>query len=141
MADRKNVDRLEQAYARWNDSRGGSVDYWMTLVDDNIQFGSLAERAPQMQFAGSYSSGVALKAYFDGLLAEWEMIHYTVDEFVAEGEVVVMRGHCAWRHRRTGKEVATPKLDFWRFRDGKAIEFYEYFDTARAFAATTSNAA
>ncbi|MHC2867436.1 ketosteroid isomerase-like protein [Bradyrhizobium diazoefficiens] len=31
----------------------------------------------------------------------------------------------------------TPKLDFWRFKDGKAIEFYEYFDTACVVAAAT----
>ena len=31
----------------------------------------------------------------------------------------------------TGKIVETPKVDFWRFRDGKAVEFYEYYDTAR----------
>ena len=140
MPHRKNVGRLEDAYARWNDTRGGSVDYWLTLVDDNIQFGSLAQSAPQMPFATSYDGGLSLRKYFEGLLAEWEMIHYTVDEFVAEGETVVMRGHCAWRHKRTGKEVATPKLDFWRFRDGKAIEFYEYFDTARAFAAASGDA-
>lgn len=138
MPERKNVDRLQQAYARWNDTRGGSVDYWMTLIDDNIQFGSLAQQAPQMQFATSYTSGNALRSYFEGLLAEWEMIHFTVDEFVAEGETVVMRGHCAWRHKRTGKTVETPKVDFWRFRDGKAVEFYEYFDTARAFAAASA---
>jgi len=29
----------------------------------------------------------------------------------------------------------TPKVDFWRFRDGKAVEFYEYFDTACVAAA------
>ena len=127
----KNLGRLQQAYARWNETRGGSVDLWMTLVDDNIKFGSLAQHAPEMAFATDYSSGVALKKYFEGLLAEWEMIHYTVDEFVSEGEVVVMRGHCAWRHRKTGKNVETPKVDWWRFHEGRAIEFYEYFDTAQ----------
>jgi hypothetical protein len=30
-----------------------------------------------------------------------------------------------------------PKVDIWRFRDGKAVEFYEMFDTTAAFAAAT----
>jgi uncharacterized protein len=71
------------------------------------------------------------------LRADWEMIHYTVDRFVAQSDAVFMRGSTAWRHRRTGKIVDTPKVDFWRFENGKAIEFFEYFDTARAFAAAT----
>jgi ketosteroid isomerase-like protein len=33
--------------------------------------------------------------------------------------------------------METPKIDFWRFKDGKAIEFYEYFDTACVAAAAT----
>lgn len=139
MADRENVRLLEKAYARWHETRGGSVDDWMALIDDSFQFGSLAQSAPQMAFATSYNSRTALKNYFDGLRAEWEMIHYTMNEFVAEGEVVVVRGNVAWRNKRTGKEVETPKIDFWRFRGGKAVEFYEYFDTARAFAAASND--
>jgi uncharacterized protein len=46
-----------------------------------------------------------------------------------------MRGSTAWRHRRSGNPSDTPKIDFWRFRSGKAIEFYEYFDTAGALKA------
>jgi len=131
----ENVRALTKAYTLWHETRGGSVDHWMTLIHDDIQFGSLARGAPEMSFTTPYSNSHALRGYFQGLLAEWDMIHFTVDEFVAEDDAAVMRGHCAWRHKRTGKEVDTPKVDFWRFRDGKAVEFYEYFDTARAFAA------
>lgn len=48
-----------------------------------------------------------------------------------------MRGSTAWRNKRTGKTAETPKVDFWRFRGGKAVEYYEYFDTARVIAAAT----
>jgi ketosteroid isomerase-like protein len=133
----KNVDILKEAYARWHDSKGGSVDHWMGLVADDIQFGSLPEGAPPVAFATRYTNRDALRGYFEGLLSDWEMIHYTVDEFVAQGECVFMRGSTAWRNKRTGKAVDTPKADFWRFRDGKAVEFYEYFDTARVFAAAS----
>ncbi len=66
------------------------------------------------------------------------MIHYTVDEFVAQGDAVFMRGSCSWRHKRTGRVVDTPKVDFWRFRNGKAVEFYEYYDTVRVVAAAAA---
>jgi ketosteroid isomerase-like protein len=63
------------------------------------------------------------------------MIHYTVEEFIAQGDAVFMRGSTARRNKRTGRTAETPKVDFWRFRDGKAVEFYEYYDTARVIAA------
>lgn len=133
-----NVATLKDAYQRWHDSRGGSVDHWMSICTDDISFGSLAQAAPEMRFAATYSNRDALRGYFEGLLGDWEMIHYTVDEFVAQGDSVFMKGSTAWRNKRTGRAVDTPKVDFWRFRNGKAVEFYEYYDTARVFAAATS---
>jgi ketosteroid isomerase-like protein len=133
----RNTELLKSAYASWGDTKGKSVDRWMNILADDIKFGSLAQGAPAMAFATASNTREQVRGYFDGLLREWEMIRYTVDEFVAQGDAVFMRGSCAWRHKRTGKAVDTPKVDFWRFRDGKAVEFYEYFDTARAMAAAT----
>ncbi len=132
-----NVDLLKDAYARWNSSKGGSVDHWFTLVDPDIQFGSLARGAPPVAFLTTYDNREALRGYFNGLLADWTMIRYTIDEYVAQGDAVFARGSCAWTNKRTGRSVETPKVDFWRFRNGKAIEFYEYYDTASVLAAAT----
>jgi ketosteroid isomerase-like protein len=131
-----NVAVLKEAYARWHDSKGTS-DHWMELVADDIKFGSLARgAAPQLAFAKSYNNRQALADYFAGLRADWEMIHYTVGEFVAQGDAVFMHGSTSWRHKRTGKTFETPKVDFWRFRDdGKVVEFYEFYDTASVIAA------
>jgi uncharacterized protein len=133
----KNVAILKESYARWHDRKGDSVDHWMGIIDDNIRFGSLGQGAPQVAFARAYSNREALRGYFGGLLADWEMVHFTVHEFVAQGDAVFMRGTTAWRNKKTGKSFETPKVDFWRFRDGKAVEFYEYYDTAGAIAAAT----
>ena len=109
----------------------------MGLVADDVKFSSLAQGAPPVAFTRTYTNREALRGYFEGLLADWEMIHYTVHEFVAQGDAVFMRGATAWRHKRTGKAVDTPKVDFWRFRNGKAVEFYEYYDTASVIAAAS----
>ena len=97
----------------------------------------LPRGAAPLNFAAQYNNDVELRGYFNGLLSEWSMKHYTVDEYIAQGDVVVARGSCAWTHKKTGKLCETPKLDYWRFKDGKAVEFYEYFDTAAAAAAAT----
>jgi hypothetical protein len=73
------------------------------MVADDLKFGSLAEGAPPMAFARSYSNRHALAAYFAGLRAEWDMIHYTADEFVAQGDVVFVRGSTAWRHKKPAR--------------------------------------
>ena len=132
-----NVDLLKNAYARWHDTKGGSVDIWLGLLDDDIKFGSVAAGAAHVAFATNYNNKQALGAYFEGLLNGWDMLHFTVDEFIAQGDSVVMRATTSWMNKHTKKVFTTPKLDFWRFRDGKAVEFFEYFDTAGAQAAAT----
>jgi len=130
-----NVAVLKDAYRRWHDSRGGSVDHWMSICDENIKFGSLAQGATGVEYLTAYNARDELKKYFNGLLRDWEMIEYRPDEFVAQGDRVVMIGHCSWRAKTSGKVVSTPKADVWRFANGKAVEFYEFFDTAQVVAA------
>ena len=133
-----NVAVLQEAYRRWHESRGGSVDYWFDSVfGDGISFGSIPRGAAPMEFATQYDDRAKLRAYFDALRSEWSMQHYTITEFVAQGDAVVARGSTAWTNNKTGRIAETPKIDFWRFKDGKAVEFYEYFDTASVFAAAT----
>jgi hypothetical protein len=64
---RPGTSRFCGTYARWHDSKGGSVDHWMEIVAPDIRFGSLAQGAPDMRFATTYDSRSALRGYFDGL--------------------------------------------------------------------------
>jgi ketosteroid isomerase-like protein len=137
MADEaRNVEILKAAYKRWGDSKGGSADEWFKICADNIAFGSLAQGAlPAVQYMTAYSSRDALKDYFAGLSRDWDMIEYVAEQFVAQGDRVVMLGRCTFRHKKSGKTVSTPKADAWRFSGGKAVEFFEYYDTAQVHAA------
>jgi hypothetical protein len=137
MADEaRNVDVLKKAYQRWHDTRGGSADEWIALCADNIAFGSIAQGAVAgAHYLTAYQSRNALSEYFAGIARDWEMIEYVAERFVAQDDRVVMLGRCAYKNKKTGKVVSTPKADSWRFAGGKAIEFYEYFDTAQVQAA------
>jgi len=79
-----NVAILKEAYRRWNDSKGGSVEHWFdSVVAPNISFGSVPRGAAPLEFAKQYDSREQLRGYFQGLVGEWTMQHYTVDEYIA----------------------------------------------------------
>ena len=67
--------------------------------------------------------------YFQTVARDWEMIDFQVNRLIDGGDDVVMVGRCAWRNRATGKVVETPKVDVWRFAQGKAVSFLEMFDS------------
>ena len=137
MSTESNVATLKDAYQRWHDTKAGSVDHWLNLMTDDVQFHSLAAGAIEMQFTRPSSNKDEVKQYFAGLTSEWEMIYYRVDEYIAQADRVVVLGHVSFKHKKTGKTLVTPKADFHKFRDGKICEFFEFYDTASALTAAS----
>jgi ketosteroid isomerase-like protein len=129
-----NVARLKSVYRQWHESKGASVQAWLDIMADDVRCYSLAAGAPSVEFTAPISSKKDFERYFKGLLDDWEMIHYTTDEFVAEGDRVAVLGSTGWRNRKTSRAVDTAKADFWTFRDGKVVEFHELYDTAALLA-------
>src|SRR5882672_1327453 len=91
----RNVAILQDAYRRWSESRGGSVDHWMSVCAEDIKFGSIAEQVQSVAYMTSYRKRDELGQYFAGLARDWEMIEYRADHFVAQGDRVVMLGYCS----------------------------------------------
>ena len=133
---KEDVDRLKEVYRRWNESKGASVEDWLNIMSPTIKMKSLGQGKPGMEFTMDISSRDELERYFKGLAEDWEMVHYTPKQFIVGGDRVVMLGRCSWRHRKTGKVIDTPKADFSTFKDGRIVEFYEFYDTAQTLAAT-----
>ncbi|MDY3561382.1 nuclear transport factor 2 family protein [Gemmata sp. JC673] len=135
------VAKLRNAYQQWHDSRGRSVDTWVALLADDIQMRSVADGAPGMTFSAARAGKDAARGYFSALSAEWEMVHYTVHDIIAFGDRVAVFGVCAFRNLKTGKTAETHVANRWRFRDGLAVDYFELYDTAKAFAAATPDPA
>ncbi len=126
----ENAEILKDAYQRWHDSKGMTADHWMSIMTDNVDFRSLAQGSTGLEFSCNKVCKSEMGDYFEGLTSVFEMIHYTVDKFIAEGDTVVMIGSTSWKNRTTGKVFDTPKVDVVTFQDGKICAFYEYYDTA-----------
>ncbi len=134
MSEEGNVAVLKQAYRAWNENKEKAFEHWTNLIADDVQWRSIAEGAPEMKFTRCCTSKDDVLRYFRELASDWEMVHFTPSEFIAQGDRVVMLGQCAWKHRATGKVVETPKADIFRMKDSKIVEFYEFYDTALAYA-------
>ncbi len=131
----ENVKVLRGAYETWAQSKAANIDCWVSIVADDARLKSLADGAPELDFTRPRSGKSEIIDYLTGLTAEWEMLFYRIDEYVAQGDRVVAIGATSWRNKRTGKVVVTPKVDLWRMKGGKVVHFFEFYDTARLFAA------
>jgi ketosteroid isomerase-like protein len=131
----ETLERLRAAYRRWDETRGASTEAWLDLIADDVTVRSIAEGSHGLKFSAPRAGRASVEQYFRDVAADWEMVFFRTEDFVAEGDRVVMIGRCAWKHRRTGRSVESAITHLWRFRGAQVVEFLEFFDTAAAAAA------
>src|SRR5688572_21710966 len=132
----ENVSILRKAYAEWAGAKAANIDCWVSIIAEDARLTSLANGAAGVPFTRSRAGRSEIIEYLEGLTSEWEMLSYDIDEFIAQDDRVVALGSTSWRNKLTGKVAATPKIDVWRMRDGKVVEFSEFYDTARLYEAS-----
>ena len=129
-----NLDRLKAAYAAWNDSKGASRDTWGAMMADQFQLRHVDEKSPGLGFAKDRVSRDEALSYLTAIFDEWEMVHYTPEIYVGEGDKIAMFGKCAFRFK--AKPDAGPAemrmACLWRFEGDKAVSLVEIFDSAVA---------
>jgi ketosteroid isomerase-like protein len=60
----------------------------------------------------------------------WDDFSVTPDEFIEDGETVVVLGHNEAKAKSTGKSLKVPFVHVWRFEGGKAKRVQTLSDTA-----------
>lgn len=124
------IERLKAAYKAWHDSKGESIDTWIGLLADSVDFRSLANGAHGVPWTRTRTTPAEVREYLSGLTSTFKMDHYTIKKYVCQDDTIVAIGSTGWRNKATGTPFDTPKVDVWRFKDGKIVAFFEYYDTA-----------
>lgn len=125
-----NLETLRSAFDQWNETRGGSVETWLSLCSDNVAFLSSAMGRKGLEFTEPCACKDDMRRYFTGLLSDWAMDHYTMDRFVADGDVVMCHGSTKWTNRQTGKSFDVLTSCTVDFQDGRIVRFIEHYDSA-----------
>jgi hypothetical protein len=95
MDDTPNVAILRDCYTRWHDTRGGSIDAWLAIADEQITLRSMADGRQGAEFTAACSCKDDLGRYLSGLTGGWDIEYYQVDEYIAQGDTVIALGSTA----------------------------------------------
>ena len=90
------------------------------------------EQAQGLPHGGTYHGlATVRRAIFDPLEEEWwDEFSADPDEFLDAGEHVLVLGRYRARAKETGRVLDVPYAHLWTFRDGKAVRFRQFLDTA-----------
>jgi ketosteroid isomerase-like protein len=123
--------RLGAAYDEWSASGGTTPARFFDLMDEAIEFHSNLEREfPTEAVSGPFLGKSAVIGYWTAIAESWEMRSSRTEAIVGDGDRIVWIGRVRWRHRRTLRELDTPKIDVWTVWQGRAIRYFEMIDSA-----------
>jgi hypothetical protein len=119
-----NTDTIRAVYAAF---AAGDIPAVLGALAPDVRW-TEAEGGPY----GGVSVGpqAVLDDVFMKLGGEWDGVSATPREFVAEGDTVVALGGYRGTYEATGKGFEAPFAHVWKLRDGKAVSFHQYTDTA-----------
>ena len=137
IGGKTDLDKLKAAFQAWHETRGGSIDTWLDLMADQVDWRSLANGLHAVPWTKTGTTRDEVRGYLVGLTSAFAMDHYTVEQYVCDGDTIVSIGTTAWHNKATGKRIDTPIVTVWRFQNGKAVSFFEYYDTAKLMEAVT----
>lgn len=137
MTSNENLEKLQAAYKGWADSKGKDPDCWLNILSDTVCLRTMGEESPGLAFAEDRFSKEEVAGYLTGLAENWDMIQWTPQTFVSDGDTIAMFGQCSWANKATRKIAACRIAHLCKFKDGEIVEFTEVFDSARAAAAAT----
>jgi ketosteroid isomerase-like protein len=120
---------VRAAYEHWEKTLGADPEPFFVLVAEDFTMASVLDPPDLHELARDHYGLDRVREYFAALQADWEMIDFPTEQVVEQDDTVVWIGRCTWRHRHTGRLAATPKVDIWTFRDGRAVRMLEMFDT------------
>lgn len=121
-----NVDILRRGYDAFNQGDIGAV---MGLMDPDIEWEEPeVEGLPQR---GTHRGAEDVANHVFGAVAQnWDGFQAVPEEFLDAGDRVVVLGQFGGAGKASGKPLDATFAHVWTMREGKAVRFRAYADTA-----------
>jgi uncharacterized protein len=117
-----NADTIRDGYEAFG---RGDLDAATENFADDIRWEN--PEAPAIPTSGVYQGKDDVKQMFQEFMSSWESFEIIPDEFIEEGDNVVVLSHGT--AKGPGGEVKLPWVHVWRMQDGKATEVLSLGDT------------
>lgn len=130
MGEQENIKIVQQAYQNF---KTGNIPALLNMVSERVEW-----RLPEIDnvpFAGRRRGRDQVAQFFSLVAEAQEVQQFEPQEFIAQGDKVVVLGHYAWRVKKTGRTFKSDWAHVFTVRDGAVVGFHEYTDTAASAAA------
>ena len=127
MNEQQNIELTRQAYEAY---KRGDTQQLLALLDDQVEW-DLPE-TPGVPFTGKRRGRESVAEVFRMQQQLLEVRECTVNEFIAQGDRVVVLGHGAWTVKNTGQDFESDWVDVFTIKDGRIAAYRDFLDTGAA---------
>ena len=123
---------MQQAY---QSVKAGDFQSFLNALGEDVQW-----QLPDMEnvpFAGTWRGREEVGRFFTTVAQAQDVIEFEPEDFIAQGDKVVVLGRFSSRVKSTGRVSASAWGHVWAVKDGKVTHFREYVDTAAVSRAHT----
>ena len=113
----------------------GDVAAILALLDDDVRIEFYGPSV--IPYAGDYRGKAAAQRFFETVLASVDIHQFDAEEFIAQGDQVVVTGHLRLTAKATGGSIESDFVHVITLRDGRWRRFRDFMSTAVAVAAFT----
>lgn len=127
MKEQDNIKLVRQGYDAF---LKGDLKGLLSMFSSDIDW-----EIPEVEsipFTGKRHGIDAVAGFFRDMLASQDVREMVPDEFIGQGDTVVVLGHFAFAVKATGREYGDDFCHVFRIADGKISSFKEYADTLKA---------
>ena len=125
MSTQDNLKIAQGIYAAFGQ---GDIPAILNVLADDVEFHEPPGGEPP--FTGTYRGRDGAGTFFQEMIGTVDVLMLEPQEFVAQGDTVVVLGHYRFRPKATGIPYDTDWAMVWWFRGGKIVKFQIHYDTA-----------
>ncbi len=121
------LNSLEVVRSFYDCLERGELPAALELVDDEVRWEM--QGPEQLPFTGKTSGKRAVADFFTTISAHGEVESFHIDQFLVDGDTVVVLGNERLRSKVTGRAFEMDFADVLVVRDGRIVSFREFCDT------------
>jgi ketosteroid isomerase-like protein len=121
----ENTRLVQQAYEKFG---AGEVEAFVNLLDSEIEW--IVPAMESVPFAGTWRGREGVRKFLRKLAETQEVVEFRPEQFVAQGNTVIVLGRFVMRVKATNRESASDWAHVWTIAAGKIAQVREYVDTA-----------
>jgi len=125
MNEQENKHSVQQFY---HSQKTGDIQSLLNSLARDVQW-----ELPEMEnvpFAGKWQGREGVEQFFRKVSEVQDVVEFKPEEYIAQGNKVVVLGRFTMRIKATGRNVSSTWAHVWTVENGQITRFCEYVDTA-----------